>query len=205
MSDIVPFAGEPANTHEAIMYATYSALQEYGYAELSIQRIANEVELSKSTLYHHFSNKDDLLLSFLKFLLDELEQLCHFRSTNDPRIEILRIINVLLGETTASENPSNKSTILATYIELRAQAIRNPKYREQVTKADQRLVSHIASLIETGIEQGEFQAVEPEDTAEFLVAILHGIILQSVTRNDGPLPQLHWVLKRYLKSELFAT
>jgi len=197
-----PFVEEPVDTHEEIMYATFAALQEYGYAELSIQYIADEVQLSKSTLYHHFADKDDLILSFLQFLLNTMEGKCQYGQFDNPKREVLEIVDKVLEENITPQ-PSSEGAIMASYIELRAQAIRNPTHREPITEADQQFVEQVATLIEAGIRQGVFQTVDPEETAEFLLAMLHGIIIQSITRHDGPLPQLQSALKNYLRAELF--
>lgn len=204
MSDSVPFTGDPADTHEAIMHGTFFALKEYGYAELSIQRISNELNLSKSTLYHHFSGKEDLLLSFFDFLLDYLEQFYESGSINEPQKAISDIIDALLNENITPKKRSAKGEVLAMYVELRSQAIRDAKYRERIAKADQRFIRQIAAIINTGIDQGVFQAVEPEETAEFLLAVLHGILIQGTTRESVPYQQLHQNLTEYLQAELFV-
>jgi AcrR family transcriptional regulator len=78
MSEPGPFVGDPADTKEVIMRATYRALKRYGYAELSIGRIADEADLSKSAFYNHYDGKDDLLLSFLDFMLERIAETLTF-------------------------------------------------------------------------------------------------------------------------------
>jgi len=204
VSDSVPFAEDPEGTYDAIMYATFSALKKYGYAELSIQRIASELNFSKSTLYHHFSDKDDLLLSFFNFLLDELEQFCKSSSTNEPKKELLDFVDVLLDEGITQKEQSAKGEILAAYIELRSQAIHDTKYRERITRTDKRFVKQIAVIIDAGIDKGVFQPVEPEETAEFILAILNGILMQGSTRKRAPFQQLRQNLIEYIQTELFV-
>lgn len=204
VTEPIPFAGEPADSHEAIMRATFSALQEYGYAGLSIQRIADEVDLSKSTLYHHFDGKDDLLLSFLEFLLAELDRAFRLESAGDPREDLLTLIDIILGEFPMAEETPSKETVLATYVELRGQAVRSQAFRGKISETDQRFVERLATLIEVGIEQGAFQPVDPYETAEFLLAMLNGIVLQTATREDDPLPQLRGQLEQYIEDEILA-
>jgi len=159
MTDGIPFAGEPADSHEAIMRATFYALQEHGYAGLSIQRIADESELSKSTFYHHFDGKDDLLLSFLEFILDEFDRVFRLESTGDPAEDLKTFVTLVLGEFPSEPETPEKDEVLATYVELRAQAVRNPEFRTTFTKTDHRFTEQVAALIRDGIDQGVFERV----------------------------------------------
>ena len=59
-----------SDTDEEIMQATYRALSEHGYANLTIKRIAAEYGKSTAAIHYHYDTKDDLLAAFLDFLLD---------------------------------------------------------------------------------------------------------------------------------------
>jgi len=61
-------------TIDDIMEATYRALCTHGYADLTMQDIAAESTKSKGTLHYHFEGKQDLLESFLAFLLNRFEE-----------------------------------------------------------------------------------------------------------------------------------
>ncbi|MDY6770698.1 MAG: TetR/AcrR family transcriptional regulator [Candidatus Nanohaloarchaea archaeon] len=66
--------GEGSDTRDQIMDATYRALCEHGYADLTIERIADEFEKGKSVIYYHFDDKDDLMVSFLDHLHDRISK-----------------------------------------------------------------------------------------------------------------------------------
>ncbi|MEF8774483.1 MAG: helix-turn-helix domain-containing protein, partial [Halobacteriales archaeon] len=57
------FDADAEDTDEALMAATYRALCEHGYADLTIQQIGAEFEKSTSLLYHHYDGKDELLVA----------------------------------------------------------------------------------------------------------------------------------------------
>ncbi|PSP70021.1 TetR/AcrR family transcriptional regulator, partial [Halobacteriales archaeon QH_9_66_26] len=59
------------DTQAAIMDATYRALCEHGYADLTIQTIADEFDKSKSLLYYHYDTKDEILIGLLDYLLGQ--------------------------------------------------------------------------------------------------------------------------------------
>src|SRR6056297_1471511 len=106
------------DTRVAIMEATYEALVEYGYADLTIQRIADEFDKSKSLLYHHHDGKDDLLVDFLEFALDHFENNVPFRE-DDTADERLRA----LLDAVAATKPEADEEFVGILVELRAQAV----------------------------------------------------------------------------------
>jgi len=204
MSDEAPLDGEPADTHEAIMMATFAALQTHGYPGISIQRIADESELTKSTFYHHFDGKDDILLSFVQYMRDYFERGYRIESTGDPVGDLGAYITVSLGDYPAPEGTPTAGERVGTYLELRAQAIQNPEFREEFTEMSAALVDYLADIIRAGIEQNVFTSVDPDRTAEFIIATIEGINLQKTTRTDEPGAMLRDELEAYLQNELLV-
>ncbi|WP_435077165.1 TetR/AcrR family transcriptional regulator [Halococcus sp. AFM35] len=49
---------------------TYRALSKHGYANLTMQAIADEFEKTKAVLHYHYDTKDRLLAAFLGYILD---------------------------------------------------------------------------------------------------------------------------------------
>jgi len=66
-----------ADPNEEIMRATYRALQEHGYADLTIKRIAEEYGKSTAAIHYHYDTKDDLLAAFLDYILDQFQNTVH--------------------------------------------------------------------------------------------------------------------------------
>ncbi len=198
----MPFTGEPADSHEAIMRATFYALQEHGYAGLSIQRIADEAELSKSTFYHHFDGKDDLLLSFVEHILDEFERVYRLESSGDPAADLRTFFGLILGDFPVTDEMPDQWEFLGAYVELRAQAVRNPEFRAKFTETDRRYADRVAAIIEEGIEQGVFRDVDPDRTAQYLLTTLDGITMQGVSRTDDPVGPMRECLEAYIADEL---
>jgi AcrR family transcriptional regulator len=59
---------ELTETQEAIVEATYSAVCEYGYADVTMQDIADRTDRSKAALHYHFDCRADLFREFLSYL-----------------------------------------------------------------------------------------------------------------------------------------
>ncbi|HET7323460.1 MAG TPA: helix-turn-helix domain-containing protein, partial [Halococcus sp.] len=62
------------DTTDELMHATYRALCKHGYANLTMQDIADESTKSKAALHYHYDTKQDLLLAFLSFLYERFEE-----------------------------------------------------------------------------------------------------------------------------------
>ncbi len=58
------------NQHEKIIMVASRLMSQKGYKGASLQEIADHVGIHKSTLFHYFKNKEELLLSVLKIAIE---------------------------------------------------------------------------------------------------------------------------------------
>jgi len=61
------------NKHEKILSVASKLIAKKGYAGTSLQEIANKVYLHKSSLFHYFKNKEELLLTILEKTVEEVD------------------------------------------------------------------------------------------------------------------------------------
>ncbi|WP_439027905.1 TetR/AcrR family transcriptional regulator [Haloarchaeobius sp. DT45] len=194
-----PFAGEPTDTREKIMHATFRALRKHGYAGLSIQRIADEADLSKSSFYHFYDGKDDLLLSFMEFMLGQFGAGFGTRFSDDPLTDLrlhLRLLVAGPADERVSEAvvesvpggvpadaPIRQGGPLerGPFVEVRAQGVSEPRFRERFTEIDGAFRETLAGIVQRGIDQGRFRAVDTEQVAELLVTIAMGAVFRGET------------------------
>ena len=76
-------ARKPADqtvNREAIILAAAEVLQRNGYETTTMKDIAALVHLTAASLYHHFRNKDSLLLSVLEDGLEYVSNMCQLCS-----------------------------------------------------------------------------------------------------------------------------
>jgi AcrR family transcriptional regulator len=198
MEDLEPFAGAPEDTREAIMKATYRALCEHGYAGLTISRIAEDFEKSKSLLYHHYDSKDELLLDFLSFMLGKFQRDVP-GSEEDPASDRL---DAVLEESLTHEGGLE---LLRAMTELRAQAAHDERFREHFMEHDRVFREGIVGILEAGIESGDFRDVDVEQVADFVFAALSGGMNQRATADPGPktasLAELRWYVENRLRTD----
>lgn len=68
-------------TEAAIREAAVELIAHFGYEAMSMRRLAAEVGVQPSALYHYFSTKEDLLFSLMR---DHMEALLESRETTRP-------------------------------------------------------------------------------------------------------------------------
>lgn len=192
---------EWTGTHEAIMEATYRALCTHGYADLTIQRISDEFEKSKSLLYYHYETKDALLVDFLDYILDRFMDKLSVEPRGDAHEQFVALLDLLFPDPIEEDGEQFETALL----ELRAQAAHKPEYREYFTKSNRAIRGRIVAIIENGISQGIFQPVDPEQTAELVLAIRNGALLQRASSNDAKaVKSVRASLDAYLETHLIA-
>ncbi|MCD2200493.1 TetR/AcrR family transcriptional regulator [Halobacterium sp. KA-4] len=217
MSDSNPFDSESTDTKSAIMRATFETLDEYGYTGLSMSRIADRADISKSSLYHHYSDKDALLYEFLERIIAQLTEEFSLLQFDDPvtALETLLMQGVrgrfpdqresgqIIDNVTPPHTTPEQSH--ETFIELRAQGVHDEVYREKITELDQTIETHIETIIRSGIEQGVFRDVDPEPVAQTLLTLVLGGIVRRTSSETTDLPEVyntvHDCIDQHLLSE----
>ncbi|PSP72907.1 TetR/AcrR family transcriptional regulator [Halobacteriales archaeon QS_3_64_16] len=168
------------DTQTAIMEATYRALCEHGYADLTIDTINAEFEKSKSLLYYHYDDKDEILLNLLGYLLDQFTVEEAVDLDDDPDIQLRTFVEWLLPWTI----DDNERELQIALLELRSQALSDEAYSEQFTRADALLKGTIVDLIEEGIEEEIFRAVNADRAAEHVLSTINGAMVRRHTAED---------------------
>ncbi|TQQ82741.1 TetR/AcrR family transcriptional regulator [Halonotius terrestris] len=202
MSDGSASSREPTSTREAIMHATYDALHKHGYAGLSISRIAEEGDFSKSTFYHHFDDKDDILLSFADFIIVQFERGFELESTGGPVEDLYVFLNFALGTHPLAADRPDSVERMGVWIELRSQSIHDPAFAEKFTETADKYIDHLTGILAEGIEQGVFNDVDARKMATFLLTIVDGAILEVTTRTDDLRPLVWEKMDEYIRDNL---
>jgi len=193
-------SNDDAETTDEIMLATYRALSQHGYSATTISKIADEFDKSKSLIYYHYEDKEELLEAFLKYLLDELESDLAASERADPKSHLLEIVDLLLP----SDLDDERFRFLRALLELRAQAPYHESYRDQFERSDELVVSLLVEAIEWGIEEDVFRAVNSHEVAEFVYSVAYGAIERGVTVDDpAVLHDNRAYIESYLETTLF--
>jgi len=190
-------ADDPATE---ILDATYRALCEHGYANLTLQDIAAEADASKSSIHYHYDSKDQLFVAFLDDLYDRFTDRVDSPEGDTPYEQLDELLQVLL--TTDAEPPLRE--FRTVMLELKAQAPYNSTLQERLTGFDEYLIEQLREILAAGMDEGEFDDdIEPARDVEFLATTITGAQTRHVTINQ-PSDQLYDTMTRYMERHLLA-
>lgn len=198
----VPLPVDPdGDTRLEILAATYAAIDEHGYAALSIQDIADEFPKSKSLLYHHYDGKDDLLLDFLRFLQNRFETFADVPDSEDPDEQLGAFLDLFVPrEPPEASTPADD--VARIYVQLRAQAVHDSEYSAVFREGDRRIRERLRTILEAGVVDGTFQStIDPEHVADFLRYVISGAMIHRTT-GDEATPAVRDELDDYLDEQV---
>jgi len=193
------FEDEPQSGRNKILRAVYKITKNEGYGSVSIQLVADVAGLSKATVYHHFEDKDALMLSFYECVLDKMGERIGQVQISDPIDRLHGMIDrMVLGRLsdemsnrTGDELPNDTDIgpgdPLRTFMEIRVQAIHEEAYRDRISTIDQAFRDVFTRAIEDGMEQDRIREIDAERTADVLYTMLLGGLLRRTTTDDTDL------------------
>ncbi|MFB6154441.1 MAG: TetR/AcrR family transcriptional regulator [Haloferacaceae archaeon] len=180
------------------MRATCRALREYGYADLTMQAIADEADRSKSLLHYHYDTKEGLLVAFLRYHLQRFADRVPGADAADPAERLELLVDMFLPVDDAEYEQFHRALL-----ELRTQAPYRAAFREQLGENRAYVRRLLAETIAEGVTEGVFRDVDAEATARFVLAALDGARSAHVTLGERDDPEvIREQLREYVLSDL---
>lgn len=184
-------------TREQIMQATYRALCTKGFANLTMQAIADEFEKSKATLHYHYDTKNELMTAFLDYLIDRFVSKVEAVESGDPKTDMATMVTALL------HGPADNPDFQTAMLELRSQIPYNDEFRTQFDENDRAIRERIADIVRDGQEVDLFDDRDPDRIATDIMVMVDGARTRSVVHEDGEVVDAtHAMIERYLGVEL---
>ncbi len=167
-------------TYDQILETSRRLFLAKGYAATSLREIAEACGIAKATIYHHFPDKERILLALVEgSSLGQEAMLAAIRAQSEPKPRL---------ETAVREN----LRFLAGMSGIMQLARRElPVGRELIDKkfapAIRDFRALLADSIAEGGRRGLFRAIEPEKAATVLMAMLQGSVAAAMF-GDGRIP-----------------
>ncbi len=140
-------APSPMVNREAIDRVARKLFSQKGFAETSMQDIAEELGLQRGSLYHHIESKDELLVSILENslngILTGIERVLSGPGTPEEKLRLYLLVSL--------ETMANRPEEMLIWI---AERRRMPKLLEDLAAKVRRTDSMLMSIIDEGINQG---------------------------------------------------
>ena len=163
---------------QAILDVAQALFAQYGYEGLSIRDLAEHCGLAKATLYHHFRDKQELFMSVLTQEMVSLHGRIMLAATSEhsPPEKLRLVINTygqLIGE--------RRSLIMTT---LHANVELESQLRQFAKTHKQYLLGPLTQIVQQGIDQGDFRAVDAQMSALCLIGMLNAFVSYQVLLNE---------------------
>jgi AcrR family transcriptional regulator len=156
-----------------ILNAAMETFSELGFHKARMSDIAETSGLSKGSLYWYFDSKDSIILNLLeKFFEPELKDLRALLTDNrsaEDRLEIY-VDRVSIDMVTMVK----WMPLIHDFIAL---AFRKEQVRKAISRYYQRHLEILLSLIQQGIDAGEFQAENAMEASIAIGSIMEGTVL----------------------------
>jgi AcrR family transcriptional regulator len=174
----------PEETYEALMAATYRALCEHGYDDLTMRDISAEFEKSRALIHYHYDSKADLLAAVFEWMVDRYEErmLEGVATAEDPEAMLERFVDLSLS---GPADPSfDHWAFFTALLEFRSRAHRDERIRAALMASYDRAVGIVRAILEDGIERGVFREVDAEAAAHFLFLATDAVRVRRITNGD---------------------
>lgn len=170
-----------APTPARILDAARRRYLRFGPRKTTMDEVAREAGCSRATLYAHFESKRALYAGLLRREIAAfVAELDAIAAADAPAPRKLRRIlettvrtyagsPLLFGAVTGDEDFSLESIA-----------------RPVVAEHEARVVALLASLVEAGIAEGSFRAVDAEAAAQLMYRLGHGLVLRELAGEPGP-------------------
>ena len=200
-----------SDTKREIIDATGRALCAHGYADLTMQRIAERSSLTTAAIHYHFDTKDDLLDAFLDDLLDRFEARLACEAV-DPRERLAAFLDAVFAPSSAAD-PGGDADLPGddaaddfpvALMELKGQAPYHDRFRERFRALDDAMRGVVSEAVADGVAAGHFDDADPEAVARLVVTAINGAHVRTVALGETP-TQTRTVVESVLQRRLAWT
>ncbi|MDG6078841.1 TetR/AcrR family transcriptional regulator [Erythrobacter litoralis] len=160
-------ADAPASQNDEFLRAATMMINERGYRGASVNRIAEALNVTKGSFYHHHDAKDDLVMECFQRSYDRLSkvQMAGLQLKADYWTRLSSVLNELLDVQFFDPMPLLRTTAL--------QAL-DSEHRNDVVMRSNRLARRFAGFLIDGIVDGSVKPVDPLVASQIIMSTLNG-------------------------------
>lgn len=192
---------EEAGKLEAILNAAQKKFGQYGLAKTTMNDIATEMGMGKASIYYYFPNKEALYEAVVVKEQDHFLQ--EIRKNVKPTASAVSVLRLYSKRRVVLfENCFNLSKISGD-----ALANTVPCIKRLVDEFLKKEADLIASIIELGVQNGEFKTIEVQEKADFLVTVMLGLRMVAKKKKEILDKEDYVILNRHMTNamEMFIT
>jgi AcrR family transcriptional regulator len=165
-----------AETRNHIVEAAQQLFSLNGYVATGVAEICQAAGVSKGAFYHHFHSKQAVFLKLLENWLEVLDGGLNMVSQSDQSVPqiMLQMTDIL---TTVLQTAEGR---LPMFLEYWLQASRDEAIWQATIAPYRHYHDYFTNLVQRGIDEGSFRKVDARITAQTLVALAVGLLLEKL-------------------------
>ena len=172
---------KPDERRKEILDAAMKLFLSKGYENTSVEDITNEMQVAKGSFYNYFKSKQEVFEACILLIANVTVDKYLIILNNGEKPVLERLIEYIEYNFELSKQENNDLF----------EAIHSPTFdaihSRVIAESSQRLIQSFTRLIHTGIEESNFQIIDPEFTAAALLGALSGVHdLLTKRRDDTP-------------------
>ena len=161
-------------SRDRVLVAAQQLIVDHGYVDFSMRELAELSGLAKATIYHHFTDKNAICISVIEreilVLRDRISAAA--RSSADPVDRLRQVIDAFFS--------LQLERRLVIVLALRDMSGLGMQFRDLIVKYRSELVGPIAAIVEDGIQDGTFRAVDVDMTVISLIGMMQSYVTHRI-------------------------
>jgi AcrR family transcriptional regulator len=166
----------PKSEYE-VMEATRAALGRGGFTGLTLDRVADRIDVEEP-VHAHYDSPSEIAAAFVDYERDRFEEFLMV-TADEPDLRLRALLEVLVGLVDIEDDG-----LVPAYLEIYAAAAENDRLREALLKFDATIREALTDTIRDGIEDGTFEEVDPEAAADVIFATHMSMFLRKVVGGE---------------------
>lgn len=168
----------------SLLRAALETVAEFDIEGATVARICARAGASRGLITHYFENKEELLLTALRGLFDEAQQLKESLAADRAQPPVERIKSIARS---SFEAPVYSWEMAAAWQAFTNASRHNPAYREPIRQSTRQSVATVTTLFEQQADERGL-LIEPAQAAMGLFVLIDGLWNSLATDKDGLLP-----------------
>lgn len=163
-----------------IIRSAYRVMGEKGVYRVPLQDIAEAADVSKSVLLYYFKSKENLVLSVMRWVLNQIAERIRASVSNvrDPEERIRLMIETIFSD------PLQNRRFYLTYIGLIDHAASSDSFGRLSATFRSTVNAIYAEVIRDGYDNNAFKVGEVSEAATVIRAIIEGLYIQWLQEED---------------------
>jgi len=163
-----------------LVRGTYAAMARIGSQQLSLRRLARELDVSPPLLVYHFGSRENLLIETMHWALAGTVRRIHrhLAGITDPEQALAALMDAVFVE------PQANRDFHLVYMDLVQYSVRDPSFGGLTDLLRTHINGSYAGVIRAGVEAGVFEVDDVDVAARHARAIVEGGFLQWLQEDD---------------------